>query len=413
MTDPKDANPDEGEDFATLFEQSQGKQSARGAASSHSAGDVVTGTVVSISSEAVFVDLGGKSEGVLDLDQVMDDEGRTTVAVGDEVEARVVDAGERSGSIVLRRTLGRGPQAREELQLAFEQGIPVEGVVTGVNKGGFDVQIAGGRAFCPVSQMDSRFVEEPESFVGQRHQFRVTRYEPGHSGDNVVVSRRALLEEQAEAAAAGTRARLEVGAVFPGKVTRIEKYGAFVDIGGIEGLLHISEMAYGRIEHPSEIVSLDQTLDVQVVKIEESDDPRRREKIGLSIRSLARDPWDDVSKTLSVGQQINGKVRRIEAFGAFVEVAPGLEGLVHISEMGGSERISSPRKVVDIGQVVNVTVLSVDAGAKRIALSMNAASRASQAAEEQEALAKYAPSKQGMGTLGELLNEQMDKKSKR
>jgi small subunit ribosomal protein S1 len=221
-----------------------------------------------------------------------------------------------------------------------------------------------------------------------------------------------LLEEQAEAAAAGTRARLEVGAVFPGKVTRIEKYGAFVDIGGIEGLLHISEMAYGRLEHPSEVVSLDQTLDVQVLKIEQSDDPRRREKIGLSIRSLARDPWDDVSKTLSVGQQIQGKVRRIEPFGAFVEVAPGLEGLVHISEMGGSERISSPRKVVDIGQIVNVSVLSIDAGARRIALSMDASSRASQAAEEQEALTKYAPSKQGMGTLGDLLNEQIDKKSK-
>ncbi len=399
------------EDFATLFEQSErGGNTSR--AKSHSVGDVVVGTIVSISEEAAFIDLGAKSEGILDRDQIIDDEGRLTAAVGDEIEARIVDAGERSGSIVLRRTLGRGPQARSELRLAFEEGIPVEGTVEAVNKGGFDVQIAGDRAFCPVSQIDVRFVDDPETFVGQRLQFRITRFEEGQrGGDNVVVSRRVLLEEDAERHASATRTKLEVGAVFKGKVTRIENYGAFVDIGGIEGMLHISELAYGRVDHPSDVVAVDQTIDVQVVKIEQSDNPRRRERIGLSIRSLARDPWEDVAKTLTIGGQVEGTVKRIEPFGAFVEVAPGIEGLVHISEMGAGERIASPRKVVDIGQKVTVTVLSIDTQAHRVALSMDAASRASQAAEEKESIAKYGgPSNEGFGTFADLLEESTRKK---
>lgn len=406
MTDTD--NPS-GEDFASLFEQSE-RGTDGASAQAHNLGDVVIGVVVSVSSESVFVDLGAKSEGVLGREQVTADDGEITVSVGDEVEARIVDTGERSGTIVLRRTLGRGPQARSELRLAFEEEIPVEGVVAAVNKGGFEVQIADGRAFCPVSQMDTRFVDDPEVFVGQRHQFRITRYEESQRGDNIVLSRRVLLEEAAQVHAADTRAKLEVGAVFPGKVTRIESYGAFVDIGGIEGMLHISELAYGRVEHPSEVVSQDQVLDVQVIKIEETDNPRRPEKIGLSIRSLVRDPWDDIAKELAVGKQTNGTVKRIEAFGAFVEVAPGIEGLVHISEMGAGERISSPRKVVDIGQSIGVTVLSIDTKARRIALSMDAASRASLAAEEKEAIAKYGPSKENFGTFADLLGKQTDEK---
>lgn len=395
-----------GEDFATLFEQSERRGSTI-RAESRSVGDVVVGTIVSISEEAAFVDLGAKSEGVLDRDQIIDDNGELTVAVGDQIEAHIVDAGESSGSIVLRRTLGRGPQARSEIRLAYEQEIPVEGTVEAVNKGGFDVLIAGGRAFCPVSQMDVRFVEDPETFVGRKLQFRITRYEDGQrGGDNVVVSRRVLLEEEAQRHAGRTRAKLEVGAVFSGKVTRIENFGAFVDLGGIEGMLHISELAYGRVEHPSDVVAVDQIVDVQVIKIEQTDNPRRPEKIGLSMRSLARNPWDDVTKTLAIGGQIEGTVKRIEAFGAFVEVAPGIEGLVHISEMGAGERISSPRKVVEIGQKVTVTVLSIDTEARRVALSMDAASKASQAAEEKESIAKYGGSSgESLGTFADLLKD--------
>jgi small subunit ribosomal protein S1 len=357
------------------------------------------------------VDLGGKSEGMLEIVELLDKDGNLTVSVGDTIEARVVDAGERSGVVVLGQSLGKGAAGQSELQLAYEHEIPVEGVVTAVNKGGFDVQVAGVRAFCPVSQIDSRFVDTPEEFIGQHHHFRITRYDPGNRGNaNIVLSRRALLEEETATRAADTRSRMEVGAVFHGAVTRIEDYGAFVDIGGIEGMLHIGQLGFSRVEHPSEVVQVGQELEVQVVKIEKTDNPRRPEKVGLSLKSLARDPWDDVKSQLSVGAQVKGTVSRIEQFGAFVEVAPGIEGLVHISEMGAGERISSPRKVVSTGQAVEVKVLSIDTERRRISLSIDAATRDAEAAGEREAMASYGSSKESLGSLGDLLKDAIDKK---
>lgn len=374
-------------------------------------GDVVSGAVISISSDAVFVDLGGKSEGVLAIDQVTDGDGLVGVSVGDTIRARVVDSGERTGAITLALAVGRGADAHGELQVAFEHGIPVEGVVTGVNKGGFDVQIAGARAFCPVSQMDTRFVDDPEAFVGRRENFRITRFEPSHRGaPNLVVSRRVLLEEAQAERAAETRERLEVGAVLRGKVTRIEDYGAFVDLGGIEGMLHVSELGFSRVKHPSEMLELEQELEVQVIKLERSDNPRRPEKVGLSLRALARDPWDDVRSALRVGELRQGTVVRIEQFGAFVELEPGLEGLVHISEMGGGERLSSPRKAVAMGQKVHVKLLSIDTERRRIALSMDAARREALAADERDAIDEFGPGSESLGTFADLLRDQLGKK---
>jgi len=407
---PDHDNPDsETEDFAAMFAESEQHTKTAGAPS---VGDVVSGPVISISSDSVFIDLGGKSEGVLEIAEVTDDDGEVTVAPGDTIQARVVDAGDRSGVLVLRRSVGKGREANAELQIAFEHEIPVEGVVEAVNKGGFDIQIAGARAFCPVSQIDSRFVENPEEFIGQRHEFRITRFEEGHRGNaNIVVSRRILLEAQSAERAADTRTRLEPGAVFRGVVKRIENYGAFVDIGGIEGMLHISELGYSRVEHPSEVVELEQEIEVQVLRIEQTDNPRRPEKIGLSLKSLMRDPWDDIRSRIEIGQRVMGTVARVEQFGAFVEVAPGIEGLVHISEMGGGERLSSPRKVVSPGQVVGVKVLSIDLERHRISLSMDAAARDADAAEERDAIETYAPKKQNLGgSLGDLLQEQLQKK---
>jgi small subunit ribosomal protein S1 len=403
MTDPEDTT-EENEDFAAMFEASE--QRAEAAGSGPAVGDVVSGTVVSISADAVFVDLGGKSEGMLEIDQVTDRDGELLVSVGDTVRAQVVDSGERSGVIVLRRTLGKGPEASRELALAYEHGIPVEGLVAAVNKGGFDVQVAGVRAFCPISQMDTRYVERPEDYVGQRLSFRITRYEAGHRGSaNVVLSRRALLEEELAEQAAETRKRLEVGAVLRGTVCSIERYGAFVDLGGIEGMLHVSELSHSRVQHPSDVVSVDQEVEVEVLRIETTDNPRRPEKISLSLKSLAPDPWDEVASRLTVGEQLTGTVVRIENFGAFVEIAPGLEGLVHVSEMGGGERISSPRKVVDVGQKVAVTVMSIDVERRRIALSMDRAAREAAAADEREAVAAHGSSKESLGTFADLLEK--------
>lgn len=401
MSNPTD--PLQEENFAALFEASE-KNSTERRAEAFVEGDQVSGRVISISGESVFVDLGGKSEGVLDTAQVLDADGNVTIKVGETLTAHVVDTGGGSGVVTLRCRLGRGAEARGELQLAFEAGIPVEGTVMAVNEGGFDVQVAGVRAFCPVSQMDLRFVEDPKVFIGQQFEFRITRFQDSGRGEpNIVVSRRDLLQEQAEMESALTRTKLEVGAVFRGTVRTIRDFGAFVDIGGLEGMLHISELGYFRVEHPSEVLSVDQEVEVQVIKIETTDDPRRPERIGLSLKALAKDPWAAAVAKFPVGSSVVGRVTRVEAYGAFVEITRGIEGLVHISEMGGGAHVSNPRKIVTEEQEVRVSVLSVDPGTRRISLSMDAAGRAARAAEEQEAIKEFSPASEGFGTFADLL----------
>ena len=392
------------ENFADLlaeYEQKSPQQNRRGP----KVGDVVQGPVVSIGHDAVFIELGSKSEAMLDIGQVSDADGNLTVAVGDIVEARVVDPG-KSGCIVLRRGLGRGPDAYAELEQAHEHGMAVPGVVSGVNKGGFEIEVAGQRAFCPISQIDDHFVEEPETFVGQRFDFRITRFERGRGSQvNLVVSRRALLEEESAELAKETRERLEVGAVFSGKVVTIKPYGAFVDIGGIQGMLHISELGHIRVEDPNEVLSEGQTLKVQIIKIEQTGDAKRPEKIGLSLKSLESDPWDGIAGRVPEGSFVSGTVVRLQQFGAFVEIAPGIEGLIHISELGADRRVSHPRDVVAVGNQVEVKVLNVDPERRRISLSLGAAQEASAHAEMVERQANFAPVTTGLGTLGDLLQK--------
>jgi small subunit ribosomal protein S1 len=402
-------NRDDDQSFAAMFEESEHRDGAN-PDQNLSEGDVVSGRVVSISSEAVFVGLGAKSEGILEIGQVLDSDGNVTVKVGDTIKAHVVDAGARTGVVSLRCRLGRGAEARGELQLAFDHGIPVEGSVDAVNDGGFEVMVAGLRAFCPVSQMDLRYVENPEIFVGQRYEFKISRFEDSGRGDpNIVVSRRALLQEAAEVQSEFTRAKLEVGAVFPGVVRTIKEYGAFVDIGGIEGMLHISELGYHRVEHPNEILSIDQKVEVQVIKVEMTDDPRRPEKISLSLKALAKDPWVAAIADFPIGARVSGRVTRIEAYGAFVELVAGVEGLVHVSEMGEGSHVGNPRKIVTEGQDVRVSVLNIDPDARRISLSMDEAGRAAKAAEESAAIENFSPKKESFGTFGDLLANSLNK----
>src|SRR5262245_58916470 len=235
------------DEFARLFAESEGRATS-GARIRE--GDVLRGRVVGIGATTAFVALGGKAEGVLDLEEFRAADGSIALKVGDEIEATVTDDGSRSGSVVLKRTLGRGGRVPGELEQALAQRLPVEGVVTGQNKGGFDVQVAGVRAFCPGSQIDVRRAD-PAQYVGQRLRFFVTRVEGG--GRNVVVARRPLLEEESAAEAARTWARLAVGAVVQGRVSSLRDFGAFVDLGGIEGLIHVSELGYARVAHPSDV----------------------------------------------------------------------------------------------------------------------------------------------------------------
>ena len=379
------------EDFAAMFAASE-KDKPR--TKRPKIGDVVRGKVISVGKEAVFVDVGGKAEGTLDRSQVTDHEGKLLVKVGDELEARVVaDAG---GVLTLRTKLGRGPEARAELAQAQDLGIPVEGLVTEVVKGGVSVDVAGVRGFCPASQIDNRFVEDLSVFVGQRLTFRVTRYE----GRNLVLSRRALLDEEKEKRAAETRKNLVPGAVIRGKVVGFKPFGAFVDLGGIEGMLHISELGFTRVEKPEDVLRLGQELDVAILKVEPGD---KGERISLSLKALANDPWVDSTANLAEGSRVKGTITRLQPFGAFVEIAPGVEGLVHISELGAGRRINHPKEVVSVGQQVEASVLSIDHEKRRLSLSMAASKDASP--DEIAQAAPKAPNK--LGTFGDLLKKKI------
>ena len=374
------------EDFAAMFAESE-RDKPR--AKRPKIGDMVRGKVITIGKEAVFVDLGSKAEGQLDKNQVSDREGKLLVKIGDEIEARVVaDAG---GVLMLRTKVTRGPQVSAELQQAAELGIPVEGTVTEVIKGGVSVDVAGVRGFCPASQIDNRFVEDLAPFVGQKLTFRISRYEPR----NLVLSRRALVEEEQEKRAIETRKRLAPGAVLRGKVVGFKPFGAFVDLGGIEGMLHVSELGFSRVEKPEDVLALGQELDVAVLKIEPGE---KGERISLSLKALANDPWRDATAALGEGSRVKGTITRLQPFGAFVEIAPGVEGLVHITELGAGRRINHPKEVVSVGQQVEAAVLAVDHDKRRLSLSLAASTDAS---AEDVAAVPRAPQK--LGTLGDLL----------
>ncbi len=385
---------DNDDDFAAMLAESERDKPAN--KKRPRTGDVVKGKVISIGQTALFVDVGGKAEGVLDRSQVSDGEGKLLVKVGDTVEARVV--GDEGGVLALRVKLGgRGPEVRAELQQAQELGIPVEGVVTEVIKGGVSVDVAGVRGFCPASQIDARLVEDLPTYVGQKLTFRITRYEPR----NLVLSRRALVEEEKGKLAVETRKRLEPGATLRGKVVGFKPFGAFVDLGGIEGMLHVSELGYSRVERPEDVLSMGQEIDVAVLKVETVQEKGKAvERISLSLKALANDPWRDAIAVFSEGQRVKGKITRLQPFGAFVELAPAVEGLVHISELGSGRRINHPKEVVAVGQEVEATVLSIDLEKRRIGLSL-ADSQDGTAADVAE-VAKAQPSSK-FGTFGDLL----------
>jgi small subunit ribosomal protein S1 len=280
----------------------------------------------------------------------------------------------------------------------MELGIPVEGVVTEVVKGGVSVDVAGVRGFCPASQLDVRFIDDLATYIGQRLTFRITRYEPR----NLVLSRRVLLEEDNARRATETRKRLEPGAVLRGKVVGFKPFGAFIDLGGIEGMLHISELGYARVERPEDMLSLGQEVDVAVLKIEPGE---KGERISLSLKALASDPWGETAAHLVEGARVRGKVTRLQPFGAFVEIAPGVEGLVHISELGAGRRINHPREVISVGQDVEAVVLSVDHERRRIALStaQSGDGSAEDVAEAARVAKAHTPTR--LGTFGDLLKK--------
>ncbi|HEY2774500.1 MAG TPA: S1 RNA-binding domain-containing protein [Candidatus Binatia bacterium] len=402
----------DGESFAALFEASQDRKSQAQPAARIKAGDLISCRVLAIGQSSVFVSAGDKAEGAIDLAEFRDPaSGELRVAVGDVIQATVIDDGGRSGSAVLTRMLGRTGHAAAELEQALELAVPVEGLVTAETKGGFEVLFGSVRAFCPGSQIDLRRTAEraaASDYVGKRFAFRVLKVE--NDGRNVVVSRRDLLEEQAAEEAAKTWQQIHVGAVLEGTVRSLRDFGAFVDLGGVDGMIHVSEMAWSRVKDPSELLELGQRVRVQVIKVGETD-AKGRATIGLSLRALAEDPWSTLASRFPAGTTIRGSVTRLESFGAFVQVEPGVEGLVHISKIALERRLNHARQALSVGQDVEVTVLAVDVEARRLGLSMVEEAGKARSAEleaekrEQQQVMQAHRGSGSLGTFADLLEK--------
>jgi small subunit ribosomal protein S1 len=394
------------EDFSALLNEFEREHPGQGSKLPQ-VGERVRGRIVSIGSELAFVDLGVKAEAVIDIAELTDAEGHLP-QVGDAIESVVLSRDDLTGTLTLGGGHGRAVHDAAGLEQAFSNGIPVEGTVTAVTKGGLEVQVAGVRGFCPASQVDNRFVDDLEGFVGQKLSFRITKFEGGRR-PNLVLSRRALLEEEARRQAEELRTRLEVGLVLKGKVTSVKDYGAFVDLGGLEGMVHVSELAYGRGTRPQDVLSPGQDVEVAVLRIEKSDNPAKGERIALSIRALAADPWQDADQRFPVGTAVKGTVTRLQPFGAFVEVEPGLEALVPVSELGTGRRVTHPKEVLNPGDAIEATVIAVDTARRRLTLSLDAAAH-TEAADVEAWRSKAQPKAQeSMGSFGELLRESMNK----
>jgi small subunit ribosomal protein S1 len=305
------------------------------------------------------VDVGGKGEALIDRAELADDDGKLTVAVGDEIEATVVGAGDE---IRLSYRLLQGANARRGLAIAAETGLPVEGKVASVVKGGYEVTVAGLRAFCPFSQMDLRRVDAPEALVGRVLEFRIARY--GGQGRNIVLSRRALLEEQGRKAAEETMKKVVPGAVLPGTVAGLAEFGAFVDLGGVQGLVPLSEISHSRTGRASDVLQAGQAVSVKVLRIDEG-----KGKITLSLKALEADPWATVAGRLRERQVVRGRAARMTDFGVFVELLPGVDGLLHLTEIPRS-RHAEMRRAADERAELIVLVTGVDAARHRIGLAL-------------------------------------------
>ena len=322
----------------------------------------ISGRIVQIGEAGVFVDFGGREEAVLDVREITDEAGAHTKAVGDTIQATVmsVDGGVKL-SMKSKSRAGDLPALLE----AAKTGLPVNGKVTGTNKGGLVVHVMGLRAFCPFSQIDRHYVEKPEEFVGKTLAFRVASSDD--KGRNIVLSRRSLVEEEAKAGANELREKVQVGTVLEGRVVRIRPFGAFVDLGGIDGLIHVSEISHSRVKDPGQVLAVGQTVKVEVVKVEDLGGPS--ERISLSRKKFAPDPWTEVADEIVPGTRVTGKIVRIVEFGAFVELRPGVDGLIHVSALADGH-VNHPSSIVSVGDEVQAWVLAVNRENRRISLSL-------------------------------------------
>lgn len=341
------------EDFAAMFEASiQAKRFEKG--------QTLEGTIVAVGPEVAFVDVGGKGEATIEIDELKDAEGALEVAVGDRIQAMVVST---VGGLTLSRKLARGAATAQQLEDAFHTGLPVEGKVERAVKGGYEVRIARQRAFCPFSQIDT-LRTDPSAHEGQVYEFRIIEYKEG--GRNLVVSRRALLEEAQRANAAEIRRSIVAGAVMTGRVTSVREFGAFVDLGaGVQGLLHVSEMGWSRVSDTSQVVTAGEEITVKVLRVDDD-----KQKISLGLKQLTADPWSRAHETYEIGQVRTGRVTRIAEFGAFVELEPGIEALAHASTFAPTGRSEGWSSLVAPEMTGAFEILSIDLEKKRIGVAL-------------------------------------------
>lgn len=325
-------------------------------------GQRVKVSVVAVTADTVFVSTGSKVDGIVDKSELMQD-GVSEVAVGDELDLYVVHA---SPHEVRLSKVVRGAGNLSALEDARHAGLPVEGKVTAAVKGGFSVDIMRRRAFCPTSQMDLRPSDKPEEYVGKTFSFVITKLE--QNGRNIVVSRRALLEAAQAENLKNFLDGVKEGDVLEGKVVRLTPFGAFVELApGVDGLVHVSELSWSKVQKPDELLSPGDAVRVKLIGVSREEKGTR---ISLSVRQVSEDPWNSVGDRLTVGQAVPGKVTRLASFGAFVEVLPGIEGLVHLSEMSWEKRVNKAEEVLTVGEEVSVKVKEVDTEKRRVSLSL-------------------------------------------
>lgn len=381
-------------------------------------GQKIQTEIVRISGSWIFIDLGGKSEGSLSAEELRDKEGNLSVKEGDSIEVYFLGV-ERNEKIFTTKIGGAASKAH--LEEAYRSGVPVEGTIKKEVKGGYEVNIAGNvRAFCPYSQLDIKRAEEPEHYLDQSFSFQIIEYK--ENGRNIIVSRRAILEEERQELKEKMRETLEVGQVVKGTITSLRDFGAFVDIGGLEGLIPISEISYGRISDIHSALEEGQQVEVSIMKLDWDND-----RFSFSLKETLPDPWD--TSELKEGTVLTGTVARLMNFGAFVTLSPGIDGLVHISNLGAGRRINHPREVVKEGDILEVRITSIDLDNKRISLSLPEQETEDDPAEKRKStkkgkypqddnrnefkkFQKQEAGKEGssMGTLGDLLKAKMSKK---
>ena len=344
------------ENFAQLFEESLQELETR-------PGSIVKGTVVSIDKDIVLVDAGLKSESAIPADQFKNAEGELEIAIGDEVDVALDAVEDGFGETILSREKAKRHEAWVELEKAYDDKATIKGVINGKVKGGFTVEVNSVRAFLPGSLVDVRPVRDTTHLEGKELEFKVIKLDAKRN--NVVVSRRAVIEAESSAERETLLANLEEGHEIKGIVKNLTDYGAFVDLGGVDGLLHITDMAWKRVKHPSEIVNVGDEINVKVLKFD-----KEKQRVSLGMKQMGNDPWQEIASRYPEGTKINGQVTNLTDYGCFVEIEDGVEGLVHVSEMDWTNKNIHPSKVVNLGDTVDVMVLEIDEERRRISLGL-------------------------------------------